>query len=218
MSWKGEAVRAPKKAWASVGRWRVLAAAVLLLLVGCSQTAPHPVASHPMEGAELGDVLRGGGYVVFLRHSTTDTASDQGTPPEVTDCGRQRNLSSAGRQQAERLGDDLRTVGVAVGTVLASPFCRTIETAELAFGRVEEDDRLLQADSEQAAADLGELLSEPPSRGNTWLVGHVSNIGAAVDLHIDEGEAAVFAPGGEGEYTLVATVPAEAWDELGGPD
>jgi phosphohistidine phosphatase SixA len=53
------------------------------------------------------------------------------------DCTTQRNLDAAGRDQARRIGDAIRAAGVAVGAVLASEWCRTMETAELAFpGRV----------------------------------------------------------------------------------
>ncbi|MCW8087411.1 histidine phosphatase family protein [Sabulicella glaciei] len=53
------------------------------------------------------------------------------------DCATQRNLSTAGRNQARRIGEAFRSAGVSVGAVLASKWCRTLETAELAFpGRV----------------------------------------------------------------------------------
>jgi len=79
--------------------------------------------------------LREGG-VVLLRHAN---APGGGDPPDMRlgDCATQRNLDSAGREQARRIGASFRAAGVAIGTVLASEWCRTAETAELAFpGRV----------------------------------------------------------------------------------
>jgi phosphohistidine phosphatase SixA len=186
----------------------------LAVVAGCTDVAPPEVSAAPLEGAALGEALQRGGYVLFWRHTTSDGSHDQGAPPQVTDCGRQRNLSSSGRADAERVGDAMRRVGVAVGDVRASPFCRTVDTATLAFGDVTEDDRLLQGESAASAAALAELLSQRPSRGNTVLVGHVGNIGAAAGIHIEEGEVAVFAPGGDGDFALVATVGVDGWDDL----
>jgi hypothetical protein len=46
---------------------------------------------------------------------------------------------------------------------------------------------------------LRRLLSEPPAAGtNTVLVGHVSNLSAAAQLSVAEGEAAIFRPDGMG--------------------
>ncbi|MBX9748005.1 MAG: histidine phosphatase family protein [Roseococcus sp.] len=49
------------------------------------------------------------------------------------ECATQRNLDTEGRAQAIRIGEALRARGVAVGAVLTSQWCRTTETAELAF-------------------------------------------------------------------------------------
>lgn len=75
--------------------------------------------------------LREGGIVLF-RHAI---APGGGDPPgfRLGDCGTQRNLDTAGRTQARRIGEALRAEGVRVGAVLASEWCRTMETAELAF-------------------------------------------------------------------------------------
>lgn len=74
------------------------------------------------------------GDVVLYRHAL---APGGGDPPgfRLGDCSTQRNLSDAGREQARRLGQALREQlgGVAVGAVWASPWCRTLETARLAF-------------------------------------------------------------------------------------
>lgn len=80
--------------------------------------------------------LREGGIVLF-RHAI---APGGGDPPgfRLGDCATQRNLDDTGRAQARRIGNALRDAGIAVGAVLASEWCRTTETAELAFpGRVQ---------------------------------------------------------------------------------
>jgi hypothetical protein len=80
--------------------------------------------------------LREGGIVLF-RHAI---APGGGDPPgfRLGDCATQRNLDDSGRAQARRIRDALRGQGIRVGAVLASQWCRTTETAEIAFpGRVE---------------------------------------------------------------------------------
>ncbi len=49
------------------------------------------------------------------------------------DCTTQRNLDAQGRSQAARIGEVMRANGITVGAVLASRWCRTTDTAELAF-------------------------------------------------------------------------------------
>lgn len=74
------------------------------------------------------------GDVVLYRHAL---APGGGDPPGLTlgDCSTQRNLSDEGRVQARRLGEQLRQQlgSVPVAAVWASPWCRTLETAKLAF-------------------------------------------------------------------------------------
>lgn len=89
--------------------------------------APRAAASEPATWA----ALRQGGIALF-RHAH---APGGGDPPgmRLGDCTSQRNLDATGRAQAIRIGEALRGQGVAVGAVLTSEWCRTRETAELAF-------------------------------------------------------------------------------------
>ncbi|TAL25299.1 MAG: hypothetical protein EPN99_01850 [Frankiales bacterium] len=108
---------------------------------------------------------------------------------------------------------------IPVGEVRASPYCRTADTAELAFGRVQRDDALLPipegADGEERAeARLRELLSDEPSEGNTVLVGHVTNLRLAVDATPEEGGAVVLRPDGDGRFLLIAEIAPGAWQRL----
>ena len=77
------------------------------------------------------EVLRQGGIVLF-RHANAPGVGDP-VGMRLGDCSSQRNLDASGRSQAIRIGEALRANGVAVGAVLTSEWCRTTETAELAF-------------------------------------------------------------------------------------
>src|SRR5437899_11568440 len=82
------------------------------------------------------DALRAPGSVAVLRHSYAPGGFD---PPDakLEDCSTQRNLDENGRAQARRVGEAFRQHAIAVARVLSSPRCRCLDTARLAFGRVE---------------------------------------------------------------------------------
>lgn len=82
------------------------------------------------------DLLRGGGYILYVRHGEATVGEDQSNI-NFLDCFTQRNLSEMGRKQAIYYGQILRNLQIPINyPVLTSPFCRTIETAQLAFGRL----------------------------------------------------------------------------------
>jgi phosphohistidine phosphatase SixA len=178
---------------------------VLVTTIGADEWAePLPDV---LPGVDLGDrslleAMWEGGFVIYFRHAATDTSSDQNV--DLTDCATQRNLSQRGEDQSVEIGAGFEALGIPVGDVRSSEFCRTAETAKLAFRKDVPDPMLtpLPEDSpEEKAAKaeaLTELLSTQPASGtNTVIVGHQSNIAALLpDLELDEGEAAVFLPVG----------------------
>ena len=72
----------------------------------------------------------------MLRHSFAPGGFDPPTS-RLDDCSTQRNLDASGRAQAARVGEAFRQNGISVGEVRSSPRCRCLDTARLAFGRVE---------------------------------------------------------------------------------
>jgi phosphohistidine phosphatase SixA len=210
------------------------AAAGLLLAAtaaGCDGDRPEPVAptasaapstatTQPRD-VELVASLRRGGHVIYVRHAATEATQDD-PMPDLADRRTQRNLSAAGREQARQLGLALRRLGIPVGAVLVSPYARTRETGELAFGpdRVRATRELLNeaypgTDDEALARALRRLLARrPPAGQNTVLVSHGFNLNGATGLSIQEGESAIFLPDSAGGARLVATVTVERWQAL----
>lgn len=78
--------------------------------------------------------LREGGKVILMRHAHVDTREGMGRH-EPGNCAAEVNLSRRGVDQAKRIGEAFRVRGIAVAQVLASPFCRNMDTGKLAFGR-----------------------------------------------------------------------------------
>jgi phosphohistidine phosphatase SixA len=68
--------------------------------------------------------------VLLIHHATADQGTDA-ADLRFGDCATQRNLSEAGRLEAEQMGARLSEHGYLVRKVLVSPFCRTMQTALL---------------------------------------------------------------------------------------
>lgn len=159
-------------------------------------------AAHASE--QLWSLLRGGGQVVMVRHTQTDPGV--GDPPEfrMEECATQRNLNEQGRGDAVRLGVALRDRKIPVAAVLASPWCRTRETAQLAFGRAPKVNAALSNlygrgwSEESQVAELRKLLQSPPRGGNLFLVTHGSTIYALVGITVGMGEMVVLTPRARG--------------------
>jgi broad specificity phosphatase PhoE len=159
--------------------------------------------------------------VIFLRHLTTDMTQADSEPDNLSNCATQRNLTDEGRQTARRLGQAFRTLGIPVGDVLSSEYCRTLETARLAFGRAETVPELTllypmetTPDAINHAAEvLRTLLSTIPRAGtNTVVVSHGANLLRLTGLNLDqEGEVAIYQPTGDGQMILVANILPMEW-------
>lgn len=128
----------------------VLLAAVLAVTAitptssaGTSREPAAPVADAP------GERLQRGGYVVYFRHAATDMSMTDSTD-NLADCTRQRNLTASGRADARAIGQAWRRSRLPVGAVLSSPYCRTRDTARLAFGRFTTATELTALPSEAA--------------------------------------------------------------------
>jgi broad specificity phosphatase PhoE len=87
--------------------------------------------------ADVWQLLRQPGHVVFMRHADAPGSGGFGDPPgfRLEDCATQRNLSDEGRAHARRTGEAFRKYGVVFDRVLTSPWCRCRETAQLATGK-----------------------------------------------------------------------------------
>lgn len=83
--------------------------------------------------AEVEPLLREGGVVIAFRHALAPGTFD---PPEfrLGDCRTQRNLSDGGRAQARRMGEWFESRGLKPARVRSSPWCRCMDTAQIAFG------------------------------------------------------------------------------------
>lgn len=183
-------------------RRNLLAAALGAAWLACAQAQAPDAATWAALGAD---------GIVLFRHAL---APGTGDPPHfrLGDCATQRNLSAEGRAQARRLGERLRARGIRIGAVRTSQWCRTRETAELAFpGQVAEAPAFnsffgdAANSAPQSAAARAELAAWR-GPGVLVVVTHQVNITALTGVYPASGEGVVLRADGEG-VAVVGRLP-----------
>lgn len=193
---------------------------LLAAIAGAALAAIAPATFAQLSGAALAAALRQGGYVLYLRHTSTDFGQNDDRMTDFANCAQQRNLTDAGRREAREIGAALRNLRIPLGPILASPYCRTIESARLAFGEPTVSYAVrggpAQPDNAERYAELRTLLSTPVAKGSNLAISSHGNPFRAVAgaPYLAEGEIAVVEPLGDGKFRIVARVPKDAWAGL----
>ena len=152
------------------------------------------------------------GAIVLFRHAT---APGVGDPPgfKPDDCRTQRNLDDTGRAEARRLGEQFRQRGIRVGAVLTSQWCRTRDTARLAFGDAARDEPAFNSffRQEQGARDAQTararaVLAAWRGPGALVVVTHQVNIQALAGVGAASAEGVVVRPGADGRLQVLGTL------------
>jgi virginiamycin B lyase len=197
----------------------VLSLGILITVVAITGVAPVRAASP----SALADQLHRGGVVLVLRHTHTDQSKQDDPQVDLADCGTQRTLSTQGRADARAIARGIRRLKVHVSSVLTSAFCRTRETARLAFTRPATVSRALlnTINSEHDAAWRAQMRSarrllgtRPPAGTVTALVTHGVVVSDATGLTLEEGEMLVFRPLGNSRFRLVGRILPQEWSTL----
>ncbi len=199
----------------------------LLLLLGflpqlAAAIEPQPDTSTPapvLDEPALVEALRGGGYIVYLRHGITDLDTEDRDRTHLENCATQRRLSAAGRAQVQGIGEAFRQLGIPVGAVYSSPYCRSLNTARLAFGRADPVPDLAhtvtasEAQATRQAQTLRGMLATAPAAGfNTVISGHTGNLQEATGIWPQpEGAAVIFQPAADGSFGFIGMVHPDRW-------
>ncbi|MBT9463198.1 histidine phosphatase family protein [Hydrogenophaga sp.] len=149
-------------------------------------------------------LLREGGCVVLMRHAQTEPGV--GDPPDfkLGECGTQRNLSEAGREQARRVGAAFTRERVKLDQVRSSAWCRCVDTAMLAFKQNTVWPPINSffggsGQDEQTRAVLAAVEGWQAPR-NLMLVTHQVNVTALTGEFLAMGEVFVTRPGTQGSH------------------
>ena len=181
------------------------------VVVGCSALAAEQSAA---ADDPLWSQLKKGGYVILMRNSAVDEGLGDPKGYKINDCTTQLNLTDKGRAEAKKIGDEFKKRKIPIKQVLTSAFCRTKETAQLAFGKADVWEALNsfydkpERKSEQTRL-LHQRLESPPTDGtNLVLVTHGYNIVSAVGLNPDPGDMLIIAPAFRVGYKIVGELSA----------
>lgn len=162
--------------------------------------------------------LAEGGKVVLMRHGAVRSGPGQGDSLlRDPTCKRERNLSVEGEAQARRIGEAFRARNIPVAAVHHSPFCRTADTARLAFSGGAPADYLSLREilgAEAAAAQtraLASVIGSHAGTGNLILVTHEPNINAVSFELMRHADFLVLQPLGGSDFEELGVV---SWDGM----
>lgn len=173
------------------------------------------------------DLLKQGGFILYARHGEANVGVDQ---PDLRfqDCFTQRNLTDWGRRQAVYYGDLIRYLRIPLAyPVLASPFCRSRETAQLAFGRDQVRIDPFWSQVQRLSGDISwaeqriilarlrsALERTPPKGSNRMIVAHSFPSGVGLGSIPNMGTV-VIQPRGQGKgYRIVGQFSLEELSEM----
>ena len=177
------------------------------------------LAAHAAD-PQLVEELRKGGYVLYIRHTSTDFSRNDANMTSFEDCVGQRPLTDKGRDEARAVAGHLKRLGIPVDKVYASPFCRTVETAMLAFGKAEKTSEArggpVKSDDPKRYDGLRKLLSTPPAPGrNNAVSSHGNPFHALFGApYLAEGEIAVVRPDGPSGPAIAGRIKLDDWAAL----
>lgn len=172
--------------------------------------------------SQLFNFLRSGGYILYAKHGEATVGQDQ---PNLNFhyCITQRNLSQVGRRQAILYGEIFQMLGIPISyPILTSPFCRAIETGQLAFGRanIQIDPFLFQiyrlsgnlpsAEQKRIIDFLRSQLEIKPLQGsNKVIISHSFPQGIGLGQIPDMGTVVIKPLGRDKGYEIVAKLSLE---------
>jgi hypothetical protein len=177
-------------------------------------------AAYGQPAPDIARELREGGYVLYMRHAATDFSQDDARMTSYEDCASQRNLTEEGRRDAREIAGHLRRLGIPIGEVLASPYCRTMETARLAFGKARAANEVrggpVRSEDPARYDGLRKLLSSSVRKGENRVISSHGNPFQALagPPYLAEGEIAVIRPEGGMRFRVIARIRPQDWSGL----
>ncbi len=225
-------------------RLALLGALALLVVIACAAPAPRvsadagAAAAKPDSAAAKADsaaakrntvevptppdsvlvgLLRQGNFVLLFRHAATDWAQRDADIANFADRTAQRNLSAVGRAQADSIGKAVKSLGLPVGAVHASPMFRCRDTAEIAFGHADTTIHLFVKSKASRDARV-KWLSTPLTDGALLVL--ITHQDPFIPLfrfqrdQLKEADALLIRPDGSDKWTLMAQISPSDWARL----
>ena len=177
-----------------------------------------------LSGSELVTALKQGGYVIVMRHANSPQVRPDPAIVAPGNTRGERQLNENGHKTARAMGQAVKALDVPIGTVLASPTFRTMETVRgldlgtaTTFNLLGDGSEGYEYSSfEDSARFIRVRITEMPQPGtNTLIVTHVPNMEQAFGdrFSIDEGQSVIVKPDGA-MGTPVGTIKIDEWPGL----
>jgi len=222
-------------------RLTLVGALALLVVIACAAPAPRASAdagatavaasaARPDSAAKRNTVevptppdsvlvglLRQGNFVLLFRHASTDWAQRDADLVNFGDRTAQRNLSEVGRAQADSIGKAVKSLGLHIGAVHASPMFRCRDTAEIAFGHADTTIHLFVKSKASRDARV-KWISTPLTDGALLVL--VTHQDPFIPLfrfqrdQLKEADALLIRPDGGDKWTLMAQLAPADWARL----
>jgi phosphohistidine phosphatase SixA len=158
----------------------VIRVLLLLFLAGAAN-------AQQLQGDALVQALRQGGYVIVMRHASSPREVPDRAAANPDNVKPERQLDQPGRASATAMGQAVRDLKIPIGSVLASPTYRALETIRYAkfgtpqtFAELGDNGQSMQGGTKAQAAWLRKKVTELPPGTNTLIVTHMPNIVARV--------------------------------------
>ena len=145
--------------------------------------------------------------MIYVRHTHTDRSRGD-DDVSFGMCDQQRVLSERGRDEARMIRQAYDQLNLPIGKLISTQYCRTLETAVLAF-----DVPLVTSRTDLSETLTDRLATEPDPGTNTMIVAHIGTIRNAIGLDdtFEEGDSLVYRPTGNGNFEYVGRIGLYDW-------
>jgi len=182
------------------------------------------MADEKLSADKIASMLSKGGYVIYVRHTSTEKDYADQVTADVNNCSTQRTLSEKGWNEAELIGSSFSILNIPVGAVYSSEYCRAWKTARIAFGipikksglNFEPAEDFTDEQVATMSAAVTPMLSDIPAKGsNTVIVGHDDPFEAATGIYPEpQGVAYVVKPKSDGKFSIIGSIAPTEWPSI----
>lgn len=202
----------------------LLSSVIGLTMVSFSHASDN--ANDAPNPSEIVDKLKEGGYVIYMRHASTEKDYADQVTANTDNCATQRTLSEKGWDEAELIGSSFDLLKIPVGSIYSSEYCRAWKTARIAFGqpvkKVELNFEPFEEYTDEQFAAMRErvapMLTTLPATGtNTVIVGHDDPFEAVTGIYPEpQGVAYVVkpSPSAESGFELIGSIKPSEWTKV----
>ena len=193
----------------------------MALMLGTAAAISPVHAEQIAKPHEIAAMLNKGGYVIYVRHTSTERDYADQVTADVNNCSTQRTLSEKGWDEATLIGSSFEILKIPVGSIYSSEYCRAWKTARLAFGapvklselNFEKSEEYTDVQRATMRDNVDPLLTQTPLAGtNTIIVGHDDPFEAATGIYPEpQGVAYIVKPGADNKFEIVGSIEPTDW-------